>query len=245
MPYILNVEAQLHRTYAIEGISCSGCVKAIEQVLTEIPKLKVVEISQDPAQVTLEMPSGTPLQQLNQALSVAGDYKLSGNPPDHEEAQSAYSYRPLILIFSFLTLAVTLEQWGLINIDIPLALKHFMGGFFLIFSFFKFLDLKGFAAAYGGYDIIAKKFPTYGSLYPFLELILGIYFLSPLVIPAFLWFTLILMSISTAGVIKSLYSKKQIRCACLGTVFNLPMSTVTLVEDLLMVAMSGGMLLYS
>ena len=220
-------------------------MKTIEQVLAEIPKLKVLEISQDPAQVTLEMPSDTALQQLNQALSAAGDYKLKGNQPDNEGAQSSYSYRPLILIFSFLTLAVTLEQWGLINTDIPLALRHFMGGFFLIFSFFKFLDLKGFAAAYSGYDIIADRIPTYGFLYPFLELILGIYFLSPLVIPAFLWFTLILMLISTAGVLKSLYSKKKIRCACLGTVFNLPMSTVTLVEDLLMVAMSGGMLFYS
>jgi hypothetical protein len=40
-------------------------------------------------------------------------------------------------------------------------------------------------------------------------------------------------------VIQSLLNKRKIRCACLGTVFNLPMSTVTLVEDGLMVAMAA------
>jgi hypothetical protein len=52
------------------------------------------------------------------------------------------------------------------------------------------------------------------------------------------------MGFSSIGVIKSVIDKKQIRCACLGAVFNLPMSTVTIIEDLLMVAMSTLMLLH-
>ena len=54
--------------------------------------------------------------------------------------------------------------------------------------------------------------------------------------------TLIVMSISAIGVLKSLLAKRKIRCACLGTVFNLPMSTVTLVEVSLMAAMAALML---
>jgi hypothetical protein len=38
-------------------------------------------------------------------------------------------------------------------------------------------------------------------------------------------------------------NKKKIQCACLGAVFNLPMSTVTIIEDALMIAMSGAMIL--
>ena len=43
--------------------------------------------------------------------------------------------------------------------------------------------------------------------------------------------------------VKSLLQRRKIQCACLGTVFNLPMSYVTLTEDLLMVAMAGAMLI--
>jgi hypothetical protein len=51
------------------------------------------------------------------------------------------------------------------------------------------------------------------------------------------------MSVSLVGVVQSVLNKQKIRCACLGTVFNLPMSTVTIIEDSLMIAMSAGMLL--
>jgi hypothetical protein len=50
------------------------------------------------------------------------------------------------------------------------------------------------------------------------------------------------MGFSSIGVIQSVVNKRKIRCACLGAVFNLPMSTVTIMEDLLMVVMSGMML---
>jgi hypothetical protein len=51
------------------------------------------------------------------------------------------------------------------------------------------------------------------------------------------------MGVSTIGVIESLRAKRKFQCACLGTVFNLPMSTITLIEDLLMVGMAGVALL--
>jgi len=50
------------------------------------------------------------------------------------------------------------------------------------------------------------------------------------------------MGVSTVGVVQSLLARRKIRCACLGTVFNLPMSSVTLTEDLLMVGMAAAML---
>ena len=54
--------------------------------------------------------------------------------------------------------------------------------------------------------------------------------------------TLIVMIFSTIGVVKSVMDKKKIKCACLGSVFNLPMTTVTIVEDLMMVGMAAYML---
>ena len=50
------------------------------------------------------------------------------------------------------------------------------------------------------------------------------------------------MGVGTVGVVRTLLARRKIRCACLGTVFNLPMSSVTLVEDVLMAGMAAVML---
>jgi hypothetical protein len=50
------------------------------------------------------------------------------------------------------------------------------------------------------------------------------------------------MSFSSIGVIQSVLDKRKIRCACLGAVFNLPMSTITIIENLTMVVMACVML---
>jgi hypothetical protein len=87
------------------------------------------------------------------------------------------------------------------------------------------------------------KVPAYGYVYPFIELALGIAYLThfnPFVTNLT---TVVVMGFSSTGVISSVLNKKKIQCACLGAVFNLPMSTVTIVEDLLMLGMAVTMLL--
>lgn len=121
-------------------------------------------------------------------------------------------------------------------------MTHFMAGFFLVFSFFKLLNLKDFAESYAMFDVVAKKVSAWAYLYAFIELGLGISYLlnyNPLVtnVVAF-----IVMSLSIIGVLQSVFNKKKIQCACLGAVFNLPMSTVTIIEDGLMILMSGIMI---
>jgi len=124
------------------------------------------------------------------------------------------------------------------------AMRTFMGGFFVAFSFFKLLNLRAFADAYATYDIAAMRVRAYGSIYPFIELGLGVAYLAAFggVITDAVTFAV--MSLSTAGVLRSLLKKRAIQCACLGTVFNLPMSKITLIEDLSMVVMSVAMVLY-
>ena len=118
-----------------------------------------------------------------------------------------------------------------------------MGGFFLVFSFFKLLNLRGFADSYSMYDILAKRWYNWAYVYAFTELILGICFISGYQPIATNTITLIVMSISIIGVLQSVFNKRTIKCACLGDVFNLPMSTITIIEDGLMIIMSGFMLI--
>jgi hypothetical protein len=104
------------------------------------------------------------------------------------------------------------------------------------------LNLKGFKDSYLMYDIIARRFPAWGYVYAFTELTLGIAFLinfNPIITNSV---TFVLMTVSIIGVLKIILNKKTIKCACLGDVFNLPMSTVTIIEDGLMILMSLGML---
>ena len=92
------------------------------------------------------------------------------------------------------------------------------------------------------YDIVARKIKAYRYIYPFIELTLGIAYLTGFNPAVTNWSTLIVMAVSVVGVIQSVVNKKKIRCACLGAVFNLPMSTVTIIEDLLMIVMAAAML---
>jgi hypothetical protein len=158
---------------------------------------------------------------------------------------------PLLLIVGFITLVAALAtsfraggnpfaegpswSWHAFMLD-------FMAGFFLVFSFFKLLDIRGFASAYAMYDLLAMRVGPWAFAYPFVELALGIMYLVRFQLPIANIATLALMLFGAIGILNALRQKKQLRCACLGTALNLPMTTVTLVEDLVMAAMAGAML---
>ena len=98
--------------------------------------------------------------------------------------------------------------------------------------------MRGFADSYSAYDVLAKKWYGYGFVYPFIELLLGVAYLLQWQPVYTNIATIALMGFSSIGVIQSVLDKRKIKCACLGAVFNLPMSSVTIIEDLLMVAMA-------
>lgn len=131
-----------------------------------------------------------------------------------------------ILLISYFT-AVSFGGLGVSNF-----LRVFMGVFFLVFGLFKLLDLRGFVMSYIGYDIIAKRSMTYAWVYPFIEIALAVgYFFS---FAPTEWITIVIMTIGSIGVLKELMRGSKIKCACLGTYVKLPLTTVSLVEDLTM-----------
>jgi len=118
----------------------------------------------------------------------------------------------------------------------------YMGIFFIIFSLFKMPDWKGFVEAFGTYDILAKNMKPYGWIYPVIELALGAAFIANYFGEFYLvpvaWTTLVIMGIGSIGVGNKILKKEKFQCACLGTWINVPLTKVTLLEDLLMVFMS-------
>jgi hypothetical protein len=160
---------------------------------------------------------------------------------DHENEHGIRAYYPLILIFAYLVLVVVINNWyGSAGIfDWVSAMNQFMAGFFLIFSAFKFYDLKGFAEGYATYDLLAKRWYFYGYIYPFLELTLGILYLGNWAPVPTAIATIVIMGFSSLGVINSLLKKQKFTCACLGTILKVPLSNVTLIEDLSMVVLAA------
>jgi len=241
-------------TYKITGMTCEGCVAKVSYLLQQIPQITNVAINLDKGQADVTMSSHVATPALQEALKDYPKYQLTEDYEHHaapinifenqpEVAKSwAETYKPILLIFGYISaISLITAMWGE-SFSGMTFMRVFMAGFFLTFSFFKMLDLKGFAESYAMYDVVAKKISAWGYVYAFLELALGLAFaldFTPLYVNTF---TAVLMAVSLLGVLQSVFNKKQIRCACLGAVFNLPMSTVTIIEDGLMIAMSIAMI---
>jgi len=162
------------------------------------------------------------------------------------KANLTYSFKdfiPLILLFTLIGAITLFQQWWC-GWNLKEAMRIIMASFFLIFGFFKVVNLTGFVQAYGMYDLIAKQFTWYAYLYPFMELALGCAYLFKWRLPFINWITLVLMLVSAAGVFNELRKGQHIVCACLGTVFKVPMTYVTLVEDLIMAVMAAAMIFW-
>lgn len=186
---------------------------------------------------------------LQEALKAYPKYQLSEKGhsmpviPEEEHKPWLQTYKPVLLIFAFITGITLLVEYFNGTFNWMNWMSQFMAGFFLTFSFFKLLNLSGFADSYSTYDIVAKRWRGWGFVYAFLELALGVAYLmqfNPLLTNAITFFV---MGISIIGVLQSLLNKQKIKCACLGDVFNLPMSTVTVIEDGIMIIVSAVMII--
>jgi copper chaperone CopZ len=233
----------LPQTFPLTGMSCGSCVSKITARLQEHPDVTEANVTLTPPQARIITRTALSPAQVNDWLKPLGKYQVPEDAPLSMPGtalppKSAQTYKPLLILLAYLLLVILAASVAKGHFDLTEAMRLFMGGFFITFSFFKMLDLRGFADAYRSYDLVAKAVPAYGFIYPFVELSLGLAYLAawqPFSVNAA---TAVIMGVSLLGVIKAVTSKQTIRCACLGTVFSLPMSTVTIIEDGLMLAMA-------
>lgn len=229
-------------------MTCNGCKDSVTRAFLSIAGVQdvVVVLEKETATVTMDAVIQSSL--FKEALAskfsliepVTANKILEGakNTPKKSKLQQL---KPLFLIFGFLLLIS-----GALNFRGFTALAFmldFMGLFFFVFSLFKLFDLSGFALSFAMYDPVAKRVPVYGMVYPFLELILGFMLLAQIQVPITLLVAIIVLGITTIGVSITLLQKKQITCACLGTVLKLPMTQATFIENSVMIFMATFILL--
>ena len=236
----------MKHTYIITGMTCDGCRTSVEDKLNALPQVEKASVNLETSEAVIEMSNHISTEQLQMALSdkysisEKNIFKTTSSSIDKEKSD-LHQLFPLFLIFAYIIIASALlnkNPW-----DINGFMLDFMGLFYVVFSFFKLLDLKGFPESFKMYDPIAKVIPLYGWVYPFIEVALGVMFLMRIETPIALIITLIVLGITTIGVTKTLLDKKSIQCACLGTALKLPMTKATFIENSIMIVMAIVMLI--
>jgi hypothetical protein len=165
---------------------------------------------------------------------------ISEEPSDENKF---YKFYPLILTFVFVIGGAAISQYNFENFKWNEFMKNLMGLMLITFSYLKLLNPSGFKKSFSNYDYLAKYISIYGYIYPLIELILGILYIIeifPILINSLVIFIFTINLIQVGIVI---YQGKKLECACMGSLgLKLPLSWVTILEDVFMIIMAIIML---
>ena len=233
--------------YKVEGMTCQGCADNIQSGLKNQSFVTKAKVSLQESKLTIEADSGIDINSLNSIVTTLGNYKLRPNTTNifSEIINYFTSKKPIVIALSIVILSSLALQTSEETFSLNKWFMSYMGIFFIIFSFLKLLNVSGFSMTFKKYDLISKIIPAYANSYPFIELSLGIIFLtqtqSILIYANVL--TLIFMISQTIGIIKSLSKSEQIQCACMGSAVDVPLSSLTVAENIIMIAMATYMII--
>ena len=223
-------------------MTCEGCRSSIEDKLSTLDGVDKVRVDLTRGQAVIYSKNPVSLSLIKETLPPKyslineEDVNLDTHSDITIKASKIQQLKPLFIILGYIFIASILlnyKNWNSSN-----AMLDFMGLFYIIFSFFKILDIKGFSMSFRMYDPLAKQAPIYGYIYPFIEVLLGMMFLIRFEVNIALILTVIVLGITTIGVTQTLINKRSIKCACLGTTLNLPMTEATFIENALMIIMA-------
>jgi copper chaperone CopZ len=233
-------------TYKVSGMTCQHCRASVEDSIKKLENVTSVNVDLEAEEAVIDMEKHIDIKTLKKALSdkysisKQSDFETKSGENIKEQSKVQQLF-PLFLIFGYISVASVLLNYS--SWELSSFMFDFMGLFYIVFSFFKFLDYTGFPESFRMYDPLAKALPAYGWVYPFIETALGLMFLLRFEIDIALVATIVVLGITTIGVTRSLFSKKVIKCACLGTALNLPMTEATFIENTIMLVMAVWMLL--
>lgn len=243
------LDTDMTHTYSVLGMDCEDCAKKIKNLLAKVPGITSMQIDVPTNTAVIQMDTHTGVDVFNGALKgtnyLLQDERMVQIVGMKTKPNGIKRFFPLIAIFAFIIFATWISLLVNLDWDWLYAMRIFEGLFFIIFGCFKLLNWRGFADAYQTYDLLAKRSRLYAYAYPLIEVALGLSYLSGIYLEATSIATIIIMGVSAIGVFIALKNKEKIQCACLGVVFKIPMTKVTLFEDLLMIIMAGIMLIWS
>lgn len=156
----------------------------------------------------------------------------------------ATTYAPVAAIFGMAAAiagAASFSAFG--AVATMRAGEWFVGIAMCLLSLQKLRDIDGFATGFLNYDLLAQRVVRYAWVYPWAEGLAGVLMIAG----ALLWIAipvaLVIGTIGAVSVVKAVYiDRRSLKCACVGGNSNVPLGFVSLLENVLMVAMAVWML---
>ncbi len=167
---------------------------------------------------------------------LGGYSELAAKFGEEKEEEEETSYAPVIAVFSvsaLLAIATRFEVMG------------FMGFSLVLLATLKLMDISAFVKGFKKYDLVTQKVQAYGKVYPFIELLVGLAFLSGVLINIAGILAVLVGSAGGYSVYKAVYiDKKDLNCACIGGGSKAPLGAVSFSENAIMAIMGLWFLLF-
>ena len=156
----------------------------------------------------------------------------------------ATSYRPVVAVFGITALMAMAASHAAIGAPFTLrAAEWFIAFSMCVLAILKLQDVERFSTMFLNYDLLAKRWLPYGTIYPFAEALAGVLMIAGALTWLSISIALFIGTIGAVSVFKAVYvDKRELKCACVGGASNVPLGFVSLTENVMMVVMAVWML---
>ena len=163
------------------------------------------------------------------------------DPP--EEERSDTSYTPVIAIFVVAALLALALSWHQYRALATLrAAEWFVSLSMTFLALQKLRDVEGFSLMFLNYDLLARRWVRYGTIYPYAEAAAGILMTAGALIWIASPLALVIGTVGAVSIAKAVYiDGRELKCACVGGGSPVPLGFVSMTESLMMVAMGVWM----
>ena len=124
-------------------MTCTGCQAKVQNLLSKVDAVSDVNIDLAKGEATIKMDKHIATSILQEALKDYPKYQLTENNQQHlpvkETRTWLATYKPILLIFAFITGITMLNEWVVGDFVFMRWMSNFMAGFFLVFSFLNFI----------------------------------------------------------------------------------------------------------
>lgn len=159
---------------------------------------------------------------------------------------NATSYRPVIAVFAMTALMAMAASTAVLGSSFTVrAAIWFISLSMCVLPILKLQDVETFSSMFLGYDVLARRWVPYAYIYPFAEALVGVLMTAGVLTWLSVPVALFIGGIGAVSVFKAVYiDKRDIKCACVGGSAKVPLGFVSLIENVMMVAMAVFVLVH-
>ena len=156
----------------------------------------------------------------------------------------AVSYRPVAALFAMTLLTALATSYAAFGSAFSVqAAEWFISISMVVLALLKLQDVDKFATMFLNYDLLARRWVPYSSIYPFAEGLAGVLMTAGLLPWLSIPIALFIGTIGAVSVFKAVYiDRRELKCACVGGGSNVPLGFISLTENLGMIGMALWMI---